>query len=368
MSDIMLHTSTSRQVTCVSNTFIDNFMKDANGEYVKIYLYMLRCLSQEGMDFSISAMADKLDHTQRDIKRALEYWERQNLLRLEYDEAGDLIGICLLDPYSTPVPQCSTPVEPISPVVSTVSMVAQIAPDKIVTSSVPQQRTYSSDELAIFSSQAEVKEFTRVTEMYIGKPLKNSELQTLMFWYDELQMSVELIEYLVEYCISKNHSSFHYMNKVAINWAEAGIKTVSQAKGENELRSEYTRAVAKAFGISGRNLTDVEMDYVKRWEREYGFPITIVQEALNRTILTIQKPSFDYADSILRKWHQSKVHTLEDVQSLDATFDANRRKKATSAPRNATAASNARTNRFRNFDEREYDYDALEAKLLQKRR
>ena len=365
MSDIMLHTSTSRQVTCVSNTFIDNFMKDANGEYVKIYLYMLRCLSQEGMDFSISAMADKLDHTQRDIKRALEYWERQNLLRLEYDESGDLIGICLLDPYSTPAPRSTALQEPISPVVSTVSMVAQIPP---VETSVPQQRTYSSDELAVLASQADVKEVTRITEMYIGKPLKSSDLQTLMFWYDELHMSADLIEYLVEYCISKNHSSFHYMNKVAMNWAESGITSVSQAKGENELRSEYTRAVANAFGISGRNLTDAEMEYVKRWDKEFGFPIAIVQEALNRTILTIQKPSFDYADSILRKWHQSKVSTIQDVLDLDASFDAKRRQKAATASRNSSPASSNRTNRFRNFDEREYDYDALEAKLLQKRR
>lgn len=364
MSDIMLHTSTSQQVTCVSNTFIDNFMKDANGEYVKIYLYMLRCLSQEGMDFSISAMADKLDHTQRDIKRALEYWERQNLLRLEYDESNELIGICLLDPYSTPTPVPTPSVAPVSPVVSTVSMVTQIAPSTPV---IPQARIYSADELAVLSAQSDVKEILRITEMYTGKPLKSSDIQTLMFWYDELHMSADLIEYLVEYCISKNHSSFHYMNKVAINWAEAGITSVSQAKGENELRSENTRAIMKAFGISGRNLTDGELDYVKRWENEYHFTLPIIQEAQKRTILTIQKPSFDYADSILSRWYKAGVATLDDITKLDQAFDATKRQKA--APtRNTTTASNNRSNRFRNFDERDYDYDALEAKLLQKRR
>ena len=229
MSDIMLHTSTSQQVTCVSNTFIDNFMKDANGEYVKIYLYMLRCLSQEGMDFSISAMADKLDHTQRDIKRALEYWERQNLLRLEYDESSELIGICLLDPYSTPTPVPTPSVAPVSPVVSTVSMVTQIAPSTPV---IPQARIYSADELAVLSAQSDVKEILRITEMYTGKPLKSSDIQTLMFWYDELHMSADLIEYLVEYCISKNHSSFHYMNKVAINWAEQVLRPSAKQKGK----------------------------------------------------------------------------------------------------------------------------------------
>ncbi|MCR5641168.1 MAG: DnaD domain protein [Lachnospiraceae bacterium] len=364
MSDIMLHTSTSRQVTCVSNTFIDNFMKDANGEYVKIYLYMLRCLSQEGMDFSISAMADKLDHTQRDIKRALEYWERQNLLRLEYDDSGELIGICLLDPYSMPAPKPAERVDAPSPVLSTFSMVAQLPSEPKET---PKPQDYSMDQIAVFKEQADVSEMIRVTEMLLGKPLLSTETQTLIYWYDQLHMSAELIEYMVEFCANKNHSSFHYMNKVAMNWAEEGITTVSQAKGENELRSEHTRAIMKAFGISGRNLTTGEMEFVKRWEFDYHFSLPIIEEALKRTILSIQKPSFEYAETILKKWSAAKVSSMEDIQKLDALFDANKRKKANTT-RNITTASNNRPNRFHNFDERDYDYDALEAKLLQKRR
>ena len=64
MADINLHMSTTTNVTYVSNAFIDYYMKDANGEFVKIYLYLLRALSQNNMDFSIAAMADALGHTQ----------------------------------------------------------------------------------------------------------------------------------------------------------------------------------------------------------------------------------------------------------------------------------------------------------------
>ena len=42
MSDVKIHTSDGRQVTCVPNAFIDRYMRDANGEYVKVYLYLLR--------------------------------------------------------------------------------------------------------------------------------------------------------------------------------------------------------------------------------------------------------------------------------------------------------------------------------------
>ena len=73
MSDITIHTSNPAGITCVSNVFIDTYMKEANGEYVKIYLYLLRCLGQREIPFSIPAMADKLEYTEADIRRALAY-------------------------------------------------------------------------------------------------------------------------------------------------------------------------------------------------------------------------------------------------------------------------------------------------------
>ena len=65
--DITLHTSCQKQVTCISNSFIDHFMPEANGEYVKIYLYLLRCLSQEGMEWTL-----KLDPARKGKRLDLE--------------------------------------------------------------------------------------------------------------------------------------------------------------------------------------------------------------------------------------------------------------------------------------------------------
>ncbi len=93
MADIMLHTSNNSGFTCVSNTFIDDFMKDANGEYVKTYLYLLRCLNKDGYEFSIEQLADCLDHTEKDVMRAFTYWEKVGLLRLEYSTDNELSGI-----------------------------------------------------------------------------------------------------------------------------------------------------------------------------------------------------------------------------------------------------------------------------------
>ena len=46
--------------TLVANEFIDRYMADANGEYVKVYLYLLRH-HQEKPD--VGQIADDLNHT-----------------------------------------------------------------------------------------------------------------------------------------------------------------------------------------------------------------------------------------------------------------------------------------------------------------
>ena len=70
------------QGTVVSNAFIDTYMTAANGEYVKVFLYLLR---HDGEEVTVSAIADALDHTEADVKRALAYWEEAGLLEREGD-------------------------------------------------------------------------------------------------------------------------------------------------------------------------------------------------------------------------------------------------------------------------------------------
>ena len=47
--------------TIVSNEFIDRYMTSANGEYVKVYLYLAR---HQGREITVTEMADALNHTE----------------------------------------------------------------------------------------------------------------------------------------------------------------------------------------------------------------------------------------------------------------------------------------------------------------
>ena len=83
-----LHLPSQSGVTVVENIFIDQYMPKANGEFVKLYLYLLRCAAA-GKELSLSSIADVFDHTEGDVKRALAYWEKLHLLKLQYDGGGN---------------------------------------------------------------------------------------------------------------------------------------------------------------------------------------------------------------------------------------------------------------------------------------
>ena len=70
--------------TVIPNRFLDEYMPRANGEFVKVFLMLMRALSPSNGIKSVSAMADSLNCTEADVLRALKFWENEGLLELSY--------------------------------------------------------------------------------------------------------------------------------------------------------------------------------------------------------------------------------------------------------------------------------------------
>lgn len=345
MATIQLHNDCPNTYVSVPGIFIDKYITDANGEFVKVYLYLLRCMNSYASECSISAIADHFDHTEKDVLRALKYWEKAGVLRLDIDETDCLRGISFSDLYTDEV---HTPAK---------STNAQ--PKKLPPAAETPKKEYTLNEIKKFSEDPDVAELLFIMESYLKHPLSSSEMNTVFFWIDSLHFSRDLVEHLVEHCITNGHSSLRYMDKVAMSWAENGITTVEQAKENASIRSKACFGVMKALGISGRNLIDSEAGFVNKWTKEFGFDMELIEEACRRTISAIHQPSFEYTDSILTNWNSKNVHTLKDVEALDASFS-----KTKKAAANTRAVNSAKNNKFINFTQRTYDYDALEKDLL----
>ena len=81
MSTFMLK-SKSIGFTPVSNIFIEKYMPQARGEFIKIYLLMLKYNISGELGVSSSILASSLNLLESDIMNALHYWNDLGLIKL----------------------------------------------------------------------------------------------------------------------------------------------------------------------------------------------------------------------------------------------------------------------------------------------
>lgn len=409
MTAINISSDIATSFTTVSDIFIDQYMPKANGEFVKVYLYLLRATGSGAGIATISEIADHFSNTEADIIRALNYWASEGILQLQSGADGQIMGINLCSLSVSGMQAAQSNIQSAvadnaaqnnlqNSVVNNATQnilkngVVNNAAQNISTANIrmqdsvveklksqttdkasSSQKEYTLDEIKEFRKNPDISELFFIIETYLKHTLSSTDTNMVLYWLDELHFSTDLVEYLVEYCITKGHSSLRYMNKVALGWADAGIKTVDQAKDDAAAHSQIYYSVMKALGITGRNLVDSEVSLINKWVGEYGFDIELVKAACSKTISAIQKPSFEYTDSILANWRKKDVHTLKDVEVLDANFAKANKASATGSSQGTTAANgssksksnnSSSKNKFNNFNQRNNDYDKLEKLFL----
>ena len=389
MNTIHLRALSSSQVTVLSNIFIDQYMPGAGGEFVKVYIYLLRLLADPSASVCLPLLADRLNCTEGDISRALKYWSNEGLLILETDPSGELTGITLTEPSpdtqmeltaTVSVPQSALAAA--APISQTVSAATVSVPQSALAATAPISQTVSAATVstpqpdtapsrsASALTPARIKELKEnedvaqliyICEQYLGKTLTPTDTRKILFFYDELKMSVDLIDFLIQYCVGRGHKSMRYIETVAMAWSKEGITTVEMAKDSTSRYGRDYFTILKAMGITNRNPVDSEIVMMDTWLKDYGFSMDMIQEACSRTIMQTGQPSFQYAHKILTGWFKKGALTPEAVHALDVQHQ--KRSQDNSRGRYQTPKS---SNRFNNFQQRNYDFKELEKQLLER--
>ena len=337
METIRIRSSIAQDVTIIENEFLDRFLPAANGEFLKIYLCLLRLSGVSHAPSSISSIADRMNCTESDVERALRYWEKVGVLALTRDDAGEITDISFTGSAGTSQPLCT-----------------QSDAQRITRSS-----EITSERMTELGSREDIRELFFIAQQYLGKPLSRSEMQKICFFYDSLHFSPDLIDYLIEYCVSRGHKSFHYIEKVALNWKEQGISCVRDARvAAGSYHREYYD-ILKALGIDNHHPVEAEIRIMKKWIEKYSFPMDLIQEACTRTVMGASRPTLSYVDSILSKWYARGVHSLDDVRALDEEH----RQNAAVRKSDRLPAKKA-VNGFVDFEQRDYDFATLETALI----
>ncbi len=372
MENVLSCTGYIQQNTVISNAFIEHFMLDANGSYVKVYLYLSKCIQSGGIDISIPFLADKTDSTERDIIRALQHWEKKGLIKITLDNVTEQISsIQMLNPDD--VYQAAKSASYIDDTAEDIASTSQIPfsskekkSDSVnsVSVSVEQRKELAANQDFQFALQA--------IQSFLERPFKSNEIELISYLYGTLHFSSELLIHLYDYCISLGKSNSNYIQAVALSWHEQGVKSPEDAKKvTTDYNTAYT-AISKAFGL-GRPLAIIEKQFVERWQKEWMIDLSVIIEACNRTMLKIQKADFKYAEGILDNWHKSGIKTLLDVEKADEIYAKHKSEKSNNSQKNYrynannSGGSYIKKNQFNTFQQRDTSHaeiSELERKLL----
>lgn len=320
MSTFIFKTKTF-DYTPVSNIFIDKYMPKARGEYVKVYLLGLKyCLGGE-LGVNSSILAGTLHLLETDIINAWNYWNDEGVIRMiPVDNMGNY-NIEFLD-----LEVCNED---------------------------------SSDSINLLTelNKGTNKDMLQDIEKLIGRPLSPREMTMYLGWQKDFSFPPELILILIQYCVSKGKTDSRYIEKIAMAWYDSKIRTIEDAQSfikKHEDKWIKIRKILTYLGIKDAEVMKPQEDMLDKWINIYKFPLEIIYKACDICFERINKADFKYIDGILNSWFKDGIKTLEDVAKKDL-------KKSNFKKANSYKASN---DSFNDFDQRTYDFDSLEKRLL----
>ncbi|WP_352397974.1 DnaD domain protein [[Clostridium] aminophilum] len=371
----------SAGVTVVSNRFIDECMAGADGNFVKVYLYLLR---HGGEDVTCASAADALECTEADVRRAAAYWVKEGVLcpwesglpgqksdgpqveapaegTAERDAAaGRNRAAAVL--AGTEIPGAAEPAA-VSAGEAAFPPADGQNPESLTKRFGGADAAKKQPDMTKLVGNQEYQDLLYVAQRYMKKTFSHTDHMIFANLYQNIGIPAEVLEYLMEYCAQSGHSSMRYAEKIALDWNDRGFRTRAEAENYSANYSKGMFAVMKAFGLNDRRPATAEKQFIDRWLGEYGFPLEVVLEACDRTIARIHKPSFTYADGILKIWRGSGVKTLDDVRTQDEVRAAQESLKGKNTDGSKNAHGRART-RFDNFESHGYDYEDLVWELM----
>ncbi|MBF1007227.1 MAG: DnaD domain protein, partial [Lachnospiraceae bacterium] len=309
MSEINLNVTVNTNATIISNAFIERFINDANASHIRFYLYLMY-YSKNHRSFSISNACDFLDDSERDVIRSINYWEKQGVFKVTRTDKNTITSISISDPSISDYEASAT-----------TPAAGEAKSEEIKAYEINPEEGSANEPLSLFTYEEEeetgcdfdLKQVIAAAGKYAGRTLSGSEIDFICDLNEKLGFSAELISYLYEYCcLTREKSRFSYIQKVALAWAEKNIRTVEAAQIEAETFNKENSLVMKSFGLT--RLPGVsEKQYIDRWFHEYKMSEEMVAEACDRALLALNKPSFSYADGVLKKWFAKGINDLHGV-------------------------------------------------------
>lgn len=248
--------------TYIENIFISEYMVNAPGDYVKVYIYSLMH-AQLSIDMSVRQIADDLGIDEETAEKAFEYWEKAGVIRA----FGNDIEFLSVKGESSDVPHKEEQMGPLG-----------------------------DDELKWLISQI---------ELISAHPMSGTEVKAVEEWITDLNADPEVILCAYSHCAKAGKTSYRYVGKVLNNWIKEGLSNADEVNAfleKEDERKQIYRRIFKALGFN-RNWTENEEEMMDRWIDIYHFSLDRILEACGKTS-GISSPNINYVNKVLENWHE----------------------------------------------------------------
>lgn len=264
--------------TVIDNTFLNEFLPQATGDDVKVYLYGLNlCSNPNNDDNNLDTICKVLSLTEDDVLSAFSYWQEMGLVQI----------------------------------VSTNPLEVRFLPVKARSGSA---KIRNKEKYTDFNEQ--------IQSVITGRMITPTEFNEYYVLIETYHFEPEALVLIAGYCAKIKSSSigYPYILAVARSFANDGIKTteaVEQKLLEQEQNSEEIKRVLSALGLK-READIEERNLYLKWNNSFGFTNgTIV--AVAKTLK--KKGGFAKLDSLLTKYYEQKLFTLEEISEFSEKQD-----------------------------------------------
>lgn len=259
--------------TVIDNTFLNEFLPQATGDDVKVYLYGLNlCTNPNTDDNSLDTMSKILSLTEDDILKSFSYWQEMGLVQI----------------------------------VSTNPLEIRFLPVRARSGS---SKIRNKDKYTDFNTQ--------IQAVISGRMITPTEYNEYYSLIETYHFEPEALVMIAKYCTTKKSTSigYPYILAVARNYADEGLKTIEAVEQkfiEYEQNSDEIKRVLTALGLK-READIEERNLYLKWNNNFSFTNGVIVEVAKSLK---KKGGFAKLDSLLSKYYEQKLFTMEEISAF----------------------------------------------------
>lgn len=297
--------------TEIPDIFFSEYLSQASGDYIKVYLYML-FLSKYDKDIKINDLSKKLVLPLKVIQDAVKYWEEQEVITKK--NTGYIVNnLQEIELHKLYKPKTA------------------LSAEQIQKSAENQQRA---------------KAIEHINSKYFSGLMPTTWYPDIELWFKKYNFDEEVMIALFGYCFDRSALHKAYIQRVAETWNKNNIKTFNDLDTYYEKQEKVktiANTISKKLGLN-RQLTEYEYAYIETWLNEFGYSMDIIEIALKKTT-SKANPNFDYLNKLLSDWHDRGFKTSNEVQ----TFLQEMKQK------NKNIQTMEKKTGYNRYEQREYD-------------